>query len=98
MSQVALRDKSGRSLELTSFDGKMFELLADHSLAPGQPMALELAVGIGHRLELKSLGSRKLADGRFAIRARATTLTSGAREALLAVMSARSQGTPDSAP
>jgi hypothetical protein len=79
---IPVRDKAGEVLELVGYDGKLFELVGPRAFAPGNPLVVELALGIGHTLELKSIGSKKLADGRFQIRARATTLTKGARDAL----------------
>lgn len=89
---VTLRDRHGDILELVDFDGKAFELVGPRAFAPGQPLVLEMAFGMGHRLELKSTGSRKRSDGRFDIRARATTLTRSAREALeQGLLAARSE-------
>lgn len=79
---ILLRDRHGDTLELVVFDGKLFELVGPRAFAPGQPVVLEMVVGMGYRLELKSVGSRKRPDGRFDIRARATTLTKAARDAL----------------
>jgi hypothetical protein len=76
------RDQRGEELELVAFDGSAFELIGPRAIAPGQPMALDLLGGVGQRLELKSTGSRRREDGRFLVRARATTLTKGARELL----------------
>jgi hypothetical protein len=80
---LALRDRHGDTLELVAFDGKAFDLVGPRAFAPGQPLILEMPIGVGHRLDLKSVGSKRRSDGRFDIRARATTLTRGAREALL---------------
>lgn len=79
---VLLRDRHGDTLELVAFDGKAFELVGPRAFAPGQPLVLEMPLGVGYRLELKSVGSKKRSDGRFDIRARATTLAKGARDAL----------------
>lgn len=79
---ILLRDRHGDSLELVAFDGKAFELVGPRAFAPGQPLVLEMSLGVGYRLELKSTGSKKRSDGRFDIRARATTLAKGARDAL----------------
>jgi hypothetical protein len=79
---VPLRDRHGDTLDLVSFDGKTFDLVGPRAFAPGQPLLLEMPLGLGYRLELKSIGSRKREDGRFDIRARATSLARGAREAL----------------
>jgi len=79
---VPLRDRHGDTLELMRFDGKQFELVGPRAFAPGQPLVLEMSLGPGYRLELKSTGSKKRPDGRFDIRARATTLAKGARDAL----------------
>ncbi len=80
--KVPLRDRHGDTLELVSFDGKQFELVGPRAFAPGQPLVLEMSLGPGYRLELKSTGSKRRTDGRFDIRARATTLAKGARDAL----------------
>jgi hypothetical protein len=79
---VPLRDRHGDTLDLVAFDGKQFELVGPRAFAPGQPLVLEMPLGLGYRLELKSVGSRKRSDGRFDIRARASSLAKGAREAL----------------
>ncbi|MFT3921683.1 MAG: hypothetical protein QM778_04035 [Myxococcales bacterium] len=79
---VLVRDRHGDTLALVGFDGKQFDLIGPRAFAPGQPLVLEMPLGPGYRLELKSTGSRKRSDGRFDIRARATTLAKGAREAL----------------
>jgi hypothetical protein len=75
-------ERGGERLELVAYDGKLFTLTGARAFAPGNPLTLELALGIGHTLELKSIGSKKRPDGRFDVRARAATLTRGAREAL----------------
>jgi hypothetical protein len=86
---IPLRDRHGDTIELMSFDGKQFELVGPRAFAPGQPLVLEMSLGPGYRLELKSLGSKKRADGRFDIRARATTLAKGAREMLEQALAAK---------
>jgi hypothetical protein len=79
---ISARGKNGDEMQLVGFDGKLFELNGPRAFAPGNPLVIELALGSGHTLELKSIGSKKRDDGRFDIRARATTLTKGARDAL----------------
>jgi hypothetical protein len=79
------KEKQGHSLELVGFDGKLFTFVSPRAFAPGQPLVVELALGVGHTLELKSIGSKKRDDGRFEVRARASTLTKAARDALASV-------------
>jgi hypothetical protein len=76
------RNTSGETLEVTHYDGREFKLLSACALAPGQRLALQVDVGIGFTLDLKSLGSVKQDDGRYLVRARATTLSKHARDAL----------------
>ena len=71
-------------LELCAFDGKLFKLRSRAAFAPGQPLTLHAQFQSEITLELKSVGSVKLADGAFEVRARAMTLRKEAREALLA--------------
>jgi hypothetical protein len=73
----------GQPIELHEFDGKLFRFVCVQSFAPGQPLVVEAALASSQTLELKSIGSVKLADGRFEVRARAATLSRPAREALL---------------
>lgn len=70
-------------LELCAYDGKLFTLRSVAAFAPGQPLTLHAQFTSEVTLELKSIGSVKLVDGRFQVRARATTLRKEAREALL---------------
>jgi hypothetical protein len=71
-------------LELCAFDGKLFKLKSPAAFAPGQPLTLDAQFHSSITLELKSIGSTKLPDGAFEVRARAMTLRKEAREALLA--------------
>jgi hypothetical protein len=80
----AARTSSGEALSLSGFDGKQFRFVSPRAFAPGQPLNVSVEVGSGFWLELKSLGSARQADGSFVVRARATTLSRPAREALLA--------------
>jgi hypothetical protein len=74
----------GQPLELTHFDGKLFQLVSESAFAPGQPMTVQLQLTHSLTLDLKSIGSTKRADGRFDVRARAATLPRQSRAALLA--------------
>jgi hypothetical protein len=69
-------------LALTAYDGRELSLSSARAFAPGQPISLQVDVGIGFSLELKSVGSVKQADGSFRVRARHATLSRHAREAL----------------
>jgi hypothetical protein len=81
MSTLA-RGAAGEVLELAQYDGRELKLISQRALAPGQRLALQVDVGIGFMLELKSIGSVKREDGRYLVRARATTLSKHAREGL----------------
>jgi hypothetical protein len=81
---VAGRTRAGEPVSLVDFDGKHFRLTSARAFAPGQPLGLEVGLGSGLSLELKSLGSVRQADGHFEVRARATTLSREVREALIA--------------
>jgi hypothetical protein len=76
------RSANGEMLELNHYDGREFRLFSERALAPGQRLALQVDAGIGFVLDLKSLGSVKQEDGRYLVRARATTLSRHARDAL----------------
>lgn len=76
------RSSSGEQLELAHYDGRELKLFSERALAPGQRLALQVDVGIGFTLELKSIGSVKQEDGRYLVRARPTTLSKHARDSL----------------
>jgi hypothetical protein len=76
------RTNSGDTLSLCAYDGRELSLGSVRAFAPGQPLTLQVDVGAGFSLELKSVGSLKQADGSFVVRARHTTLSRHAREAL----------------
>jgi hypothetical protein len=81
MSTLA-RGADGETIELSHYDGNELKLLSARALAPGQRLALQVDIGVGFVLDLKSLGSVKQDDGRYLVRARATTLSKHARAAL----------------
>lgn len=72
----------GEPVALCAYDGKLFRLVSARAFAPGQPLVVEAALGSPVTLELKSVGSVRLADGTFEVRARASTLSRQARSAL----------------
>lgn len=76
------RSASGDPIEVTHYCGGELKLISQRALAPGQRLALRVDVGVGFVLDLKSLGSVKQDDGRYLVRARATTLSKHARDAL----------------
>jgi hypothetical protein len=76
----------GDSLELTEFDGKHFALISSKAYAPGQPITLIVELVPTCTLDLKSLGSKKRADDRFDVRARAQTLAKGTRDRIVAAL------------
>jgi hypothetical protein len=80
---VQARTPSGETLSLVAFDGKHFRFVSPRAFAPGQPLNVRIDLAGGVFLELKSLGSVRRPAGDFEVRARATTLSRSAREALL---------------
>jgi hypothetical protein len=80
----AARTSSGEALSLIGFDGRHFRFVSPRAFAPGQPLNVAVELGSGFSLELKSLGSVRTSEAAFEVRARATTLSRHAREALLA--------------
>jgi hypothetical protein len=76
------RTNKGETLALRSYDGRELGLESERAYAPGQPITLQVDVGVGFSLELKSIGSVKQPDGTFLVRARHATLSRHAREAL----------------
>jgi hypothetical protein len=81
---ISGRTGSGETLTLCAYDGRELSLGSPRAFAPGQPLTLQVEVGngSGFSLELKSIGSTKQPDGSFVVRARHTTLSRHAREAL----------------
>jgi hypothetical protein len=79
---ASARTQSGDIVQLISYDGRELALASTRAYAPGQPISLQVDVGIGVSLELKSVGSVKQPDGSFVIRTRHTTLSRHARESL----------------
>jgi hypothetical protein len=74
----------GHKLELAAYDGKLFRFVSPNPYAPGQPLRIEAALSSSITLELTSIGSVKLPDGQYEVRARASTLHREARAALVA--------------
>jgi SsrA-binding protein len=81
--RLPARTQGGDALSLIAFDGKHFRFVSPRAFAPGQPLNVRIDLARGVFLELKSLGSVRRAEGDFEVRARATTLSRSAREALL---------------
>lgn len=79
---ASARTQSGENVQLLSYDGRELALASGRAYAPGQPISLQVDVGIGFSLELKSVGSIKQPDGSFVVRTRHTTLSRHARESL----------------
>ncbi|NCQ60151.1 MAG: hypothetical protein GW913_05680 [Myxococcales bacterium] len=85
MSGSAVCD--GVDARLLAFDGKWLVLDAPRAWAPGSPMAIVADLGgATHRLDARSLGSQRQADGRFRVKMRMVSLRRASREALLAVL------------
>lgn len=82
MSVSASLAGSSEMLTLVHYDGKQFGLISPRAFAPGTPMRLTVNFTYSVLLELKCIGSARRADGLYQVRARATTLTREAREAL----------------
>jgi hypothetical protein len=79
---VSGRTNKGEVLLLCAYDGRELGLGSSRAFAPGQPITLQVDVGAGFSLELKSIGSVKQPDGTFLVRARHATLSRHARESL----------------
>lgn len=73
----------GETLTLQRFDGKLLTFVTARAAAPGAPLRVRVET-TGATLELKSIGSRKLPDGAFELRARITTMPKEVRDALCA--------------
>jgi hypothetical protein len=71
------------AVRFVHFDGRHFVFESPKAFAPGQPMLVSVDGESELRLDLKSLGSVKQSDGLFRVRARATTITRAARDALV---------------
>ena len=72
---------SGDAIELLRFDGKLLTFVAGKAVAPGAPLRVRVEP-TGMTLELKSIGSRKLDNARFELRARIMTMPKEVRDAL----------------
>jgi hypothetical protein len=71
-------------LSLLAFDGRWLVLEAPRAWAPGSPMALRVELGgATHPLDARSLGSRRVAEGRYQIKLRMVSLSRVGRKALL---------------
>lgn len=79
---ISGRTSAGETLILCAYDGRELALGSSRAFAPGQPLTLQVDVGTGFSLELKSVGSIKQPDGSFLVRTRHTTLSRHARESL----------------
>jgi hypothetical protein len=79
---LSARVSGGESVSLTSFDGRHLRFSSARPFAPGQPLKLEVELGGGLTLELKSIGCARGVHGEFEVRARPSTLSRGARVAL----------------
>lgn len=79
---IPARTGAGETYQLVAYDGRELTLVSERALAPGNPISVQVDVGVGFALELKSLGSVRRPEGGFTVRARPTTLSRHAREAL----------------
>lgn len=72
--------------ETVAFDGETLEVRVTRAFAPGAPVVIEVLAPEGPmRVEGKSRGSKRQADGRFAVRVRTTSLRREVRAALAAL-------------
>ncbi len=75
-----LPDGDGEAL---TFDGEWLSCVLSRAFAPGSPVSLKLAMPNGVlALSGKAASSRRMDDGRFAVRLRLITLRREQREAL----------------
>lgn len=78
---LACKLPNGDSLTLELFDGKLLVFESPRAHAPGTPLRVRVEKN-GSTLELKSIGSRKRAEGSFELKARITTMPKEVRDAL----------------
>lgn len=83
---VAIRVGDDAQGETVGFDGENLAILSTRAFAPGAPLVIEVLAPAGTLVvEGKSRGSKRQADGRFAVRVRTTSLRRETREALAAL-------------
>ena len=76
---------TGEEAELEAFEGRSATLASPLAFPPGAPVAFTAWLEQGPtRLEGRSLGSKRRADGRFQVRMRFVNLTKRDRDALAA--------------
>jgi hypothetical protein len=81
---VKLQLDGGEEVQATSFDGNTLTLLSPRAFAPGSPIRFSVAVYDASRsFEGRTIGSKRLDDGRFEVRLRCVNLRRADRELLL---------------
>lgn len=79
--------EAGATVEVAAFDGNFSTFHSPRAYVPGQPVTLEVALETPCRVEGRTIGSRRIAEGVFEIRIRLVSLTRDTRERMLAAMS-----------
>lgn len=78
---LSCRNQHGEVMTFESFDGKLLVFESPRAFAPGNPLKVRVETP-SLTLELKSIGSRKRAEGVFEVRARVMTMPKEVRDAL----------------
>jgi hypothetical protein len=74
--------ESGEEGEAMSFDGNTLTLLSRRAFAPGAPIRFSSFGEVERSFEGRTLGSRRVDDGRFEVRLRLVNLRRADRELL----------------
>jgi len=79
---VKIRLEGGEEGEATSFDGGTLTLLSPRAFAPGAPIQFSSLGEPERSFEGRTLGSKRMDDGRFEVRLRLVNLRRSDRELL----------------
>ena len=81
---MKLRLESGEEAEASAIDGNILTLLSPRAFAPGAPIRFSTVGGeVERAFEGRTLGSKRVDDGRFQVRMRFVNLRRADRERLL---------------
>jgi hypothetical protein len=81
---MEIRLQSGEDAEARAFDGTLLTLLSPRAFAPGSPVRFTTTIeGEVRNFEGRTIGSKRVDDGRFEVRMRFVNLRRGDRELLI---------------
>ena len=80
---MKLRLATGEEGEATAIDGNLLTLLSPRAFAPGAPICFSTLGEAERSFEGRTIGSKRLEDGRFEVRMRFVNLRREDREVLL---------------